>query len=80
LQLAKIKKVRIKKMKSFVIKWHTTFRALRSAGRIYSSCPEQKLNKDIELITYSVDELRWVESDMQLTGVTEADARPRQPR
>lgn len=57
-----------------------TSRALRSAGRIYSSRPEQKLNKDIELRTYSVDELRWVEPEPKPTGVTEAEARPCQPR
>jgi hypothetical protein len=37
---------------------------LRSAGRIYSSRPAQKLTKDIKLRTYSVDELHWVEPDM----------------
>ena len=55
-------------------------RALRSAGRIYSSRPVLKLIKDIKLRTYFVDELRKVEPDMQPTGVTEAEARPRQPR
>ena len=57
----------------------TTFRALRSAGRIYSSRLVQKLIKDIKLRTYSVDELCWVEPDMKLIGVTAAEARPSAP-
>lgn len=57
-----------------------TFRALRSAGRIYPSRPEQKLIKDRKLSTYSEAEHTRVELDMQLTGVTAVEARSRQPR
>jgi hypothetical protein len=39
--------------------------------------PIPKLNKDKKMRTYSVDEFCWADPDMQLTGVTAADARPR---
>jgi hypothetical protein len=57
----------------------TTFRALRSAGRIYSSRPEQKLNKGIKLRTYCVDELHWVEPEPKLIVVLKLGSTPSAP-